>query len=99
MTSFLLSVSPKAEEETRGAAQWYEQRSRGLGAAFLEILEQTLAGIVENPLRFSVVHRDLRRALMKRFPYGVFFRLRADRIRVLAVVHLSRDPDHWRRRT
>jgi len=98
MTPFLLSVSPRAEEEALRAAQWYEQQSQGLGAAFLEILEQTLASVVENPLRFPLVHRDFRRALMKRFPYGLFFRVRGPRIRISAITHLSRDPDRWRRR-
>ena len=99
MTSFLLSVSPRAEEEALRAARWYEERSQGLGVAFLETLEQTLAGIVENPLRFPLVHQSFRRALMKRFPYGVFFRVRGEQIRISATVHLSRDPDRWRRRS
>jgi plasmid stabilization system protein ParE len=98
MTSLPLSVSPRAEEEIREAAEFYEGRSQGLGPAFLEIVEQALAGVEENPLRFPVVHRDTRRALLKRFPYGVFFRMRSDQIRVVAVMHLSRSPDRWRRR-
>jgi toxin ParE1/3/4 len=98
MTSLPLSVSPRAEKEITEAARFYEGRSRGLGAAFLEIIEQALAGVEENPLRFPVVHRDIRRALLKQFPYGVFFRLRSDRIKVVAVMHLSRSPDRWRRR-
>jgi plasmid stabilization system protein ParE len=95
MTLLPFSINQKAEEEVREAAHWYEQRSKGLGAAFLEIVEEAIAGIEENPLRFPLIHQDTRRALLKRFPYGVFFRLRSDRIRVLAVMHLSRSPDRW----
>lgn len=98
MTSLPLSVSPRAEEEIREAARFYEERSRGLGAAFLEIVEQALAAVEGNPLRFPVIHRNIRRALLKRFPYGVFFRIRSDQIRVVAVMHLSRSPDRWQRR-
>jgi toxin ParE1/3/4 len=98
MTSLPLAVSPRAEEEIREAARFYETRSQGLGAAFLEIVEQALAGVEGNPLRFPAVYRDLRRALLKRFPYGVFFRIRSNRIRVVAVMHLSRSPDRWRKR-
>lgn len=98
MTPLPLSVSPRAEAEIREAEQWYEERSEGLGAAFLEVVEQALAGIEENPLRFPVIYRDIRRALLRRFPYGVFFRVRPDQIRVLNVLHLSRNPDRWRRR-
>jgi plasmid stabilization system protein ParE len=44
------------------------------------------------------VYRDIRRALLKRFPFGIFFRLRSNRIRIVAVMHLSRDPKRWRQR-
>jgi toxin ParE1/3/4 len=98
MTHTPLSVSPKAEEETQKAAQWYEGESAGLGVAFLEVVEQALESIAENPLRFPVVHRDIRRALLIRFPYGVFFRIRSARIRVIAIVHLARDPSRWQKR-
>jgi len=99
MTRLPLSVNPQAEEEAQKAARWYEDESQGLGVAFLELAEQTLAAISENPLRFPLVYRDVRRALMKRFPYGVFFRVRSNGIRILAIMHLSRDTSRWQRRT
>ena len=99
MTRLPLSVNPQAEEEARKAARWYENESQGLGVAFLELVEQTLTAISENPLRFPLVCRDIRRALLKRFPYGVFFRVRANRIRILSIMHLSRDSSRWQRRT
>lgn len=98
MTRLPVSVRPKAEQEAREAAQWYEERSSGLGAAFLGIVDSVIAAISENPFRFPIVHRDIRRALLSRFPYGVFFRVRPDQIRVIAITHLSRDPERWQRR-
>ena len=98
MTHLPLTVVPKAEAEAREAARWYDVESPGLGAAFLEVVTQTLVEIVENPRRFPLIHRDVRRALLRRFPYGIFFRLRPDRIRVIAIIHLSRDPRLWQRR-
>lgn len=99
MTRLPLSVNPQAEEEAQKAARWYEDESQGLGVAFLELAEQTLTAISENPLQFPLVHRDVRRALLKRFPYGVFFRVRSNGIRILAIMHLSRDTSRWQRRT
>jgi toxin ParE1/3/4 len=93
-----LSVSPEAEQELREAAKWYEDRSPGLGAAFLQVVEVVLAAIPENPLRFPVVCQSVRRALLNRFPYGVFFRVRANQISVIAIMHLSRNPERWQRR-
>jgi len=93
-----LLVSPQAEREAQRAAQRYERESSGLGVAFLDIVGQTLEAITENPLRFPVVYRDVRRALLKRFPYGIFFRLLPTQIRVTAVMHLARHPSRWQRR-
>jgi len=52
-----------------------------------------------NPQQFPVIFVDLRRAPLRRFPYGLFFRLRADAIYVIACFHSSRDPQVWRRRS
>ena len=99
MTSGLpLSVGPQAEQETQRSARWYNNESPGLGVAFLEVVQLTLNAVSENPHQFPIVHRDVRRALLKRFPYGIFFRIRPDRIKVIAIVHLSRDPGRWQRR-
>ncbi|HVT17804.1 MAG TPA: type II toxin-antitoxin system RelE/ParE family toxin [Thermoanaerobaculia bacterium] len=94
----LLSVAREAEAEALEASEWYEKRSQGLGRAFLELVEQTLEELAERPRQFPLVYRDVRRALLKRFPYGVFFRIRREQIRVLAVLHLSRNPQRWQRR-
>lgn len=72
MTRLPVSVRSKAEQEAREAAQWYEERPPGLGPAFLGIVDSVIASISENPFRFPIVHRDIRRALLNRFPYGVF---------------------------
>ena len=93
-----LSVALEAEAEVLEAADWYENRSEGLGRAFLDLVEQTLKDVATRPRQFPQVYRDIRRATLKRFPIGVFFRLRRDRIRILAVMHLSRDPNRWHRR-
>jgi plasmid stabilization system protein ParE len=93
-----LSVAREAEVEASEAAEWYEKRSLGLGRAFLDLVEITLEDIAERPRQFPLVYRDVRRALLKRFPYGIFFRVRQDQIRVLAVMHLSRNPRRWQRR-
>ncbi len=63
-----LIVKPRAEQEALEAARWYNQESPGVGAAFLEAVEQGLVAIQENPHRFPRIHRDTRRALLSRFP-------------------------------
>ena len=98
VSRFQLNVRPEAEAEAQEAAQWYDQESPGLGQAFLEVVERSLRAVQEHPLRFPLVHGDIRRALLKRFPYGVYFRLRGTEVRILAVMHHARNPARWQNR-
>jgi len=51
-----------------------------------------------NPRQFPVVYKNVRRALLRRFPYSLFFVLEDDALFVIAIFHASRDPSHWQRR-
>jgi toxin ParE1/3/4 len=93
-----LHVAAIAEDELREARDWYEREGAGLGRRFIEAVDLLLTGISESPRRFPVVHRDIRRAIVPRFPYGVFFIDETKRVHVIGVVHLHRHPDTWRRR-
>lgn len=77
------------------AALWYEARATGLGADFLRVVDVALAEIQRMPERFPVVQMQCRRALLRRFPYGIFFVATADRISVIACMHARRDPRLW----
>ena len=84
--------------EVNGAAQFYDSRMSGLGARFLAEYDDTIAEIVRNPLSYAVVEDDIRLHLMKRFPFGIFFRVLPNSILILAVKHHSRDSDYWKYR-
>jgi plasmid stabilization system protein ParE len=91
-------VRPEAEADINEARQGYESRKHGLGADFLNCVEDALDRIVANPFWFPVVHEDVRRAIVRQFPCGVFFRPFEDRVVILAVFHASRDPRSWQSR-
>ena len=61
-------------------------------------VEATLAEIERSPELFQVIHQDARRALLKRFPYGVIYLLDRSSISVIAIFHAKRDPREWQRR-
>lgn len=82
----------------RGAYLWYEEQRPGLGEEFLHALKAAEDFVAAFPLSCSVVHRDTRRALLKRFPYGLYFRLVDDEIVVVACYHGRRHPEGWKRR-
>lgn len=93
-----LVFRPHVERELDTAANWYEEQQPGLRERFLYEVGETLSRIEENPRSFPVVHLDIRRAAVRRFPYGVFYSLIQGDAHVLAVVHDARHPSVWRRR-
>lgn len=93
-----LVVRPAAEADIVTAALWHESRAAGLGADFLRAVDVTLAEIERMPERFPVVHAQCRPALLRRFPYGVFFVPTGSVISVVACMHVRRDPRRWEER-
>jgi len=92
-------VRPEAEAELHEAYAWYEAQRTGLGDEFLQCAGASIASIQRNPRIHSVVHRTVRRALLRRFPYGLFYVVEENAVSVIAILHLSRDPDRWMRRS
>jgi toxin ParE1/3/4 len=88
-------VRPEAELDMFEAALWYEAERPGLGPAFLQAARFILGRIEEGPRQFPVVLADIRRAVLSRFPFGIFFVLEDDLATVLAVTHLHRHPSAW----
>jgi len=78
---------------------WYEDCNPGLGDEFLLCLDAAFGSILRSPRQYPLVHRTTRRALIRRFPYEVFFVEEDRRIVVVAVFHAKRDPKCWRDRT
>jgi plasmid stabilization system protein ParE len=69
-----------------------------LGREFVGEMDAALSRVADNPLQYQVLHRDARRAIVRRFPYGIFFRVEGDKIIVFSVIHLHRDPVVWKGR-
>ena len=91
-------LRPAAAADVEGAYRWYEEQGAGLGGEFLVAVEAGLELIAAHPLAAPVVHRDTRRLLLRRFPYGVFYRQVADEIVVVGCLHAKRSPRVWRSR-
>ncbi len=94
----LLVVRPEAEADVQSAYRWYEKQQAGLGEAFLESLDQAIHSIQRLPQQHPKVHLEVRRVLLRRFPYGVFYQNEQNRTVILAVMHQSRDPGRWKDR-
>jgi plasmid stabilization system protein ParE len=93
-----LEVSSEAEVEIFEAALRYERERIGLGVRFETQVSTVFARLVDNPFQFPVIEEGVRRAIVHVFPYAVYFTLEADLVMVLAVLHMHRHPDTWKRR-
>ena len=90
-----LIVRRRAEAQAFHARNWYESQLDGLGRRFVAELDQAIQNAHENPQHYQVVHREIRRVLLRRFPYAVFFISEPERVVVLAILHQYEDPTKW----
>lgn len=87
-----------ADAEIRDAAQYYEDRSTGLGSELLGEVERALDLIARNPEACQRVAKRARRRTLWRFPYNLIYAVYPDRIRIVAFAHQKRRPFYWRKR-
>jgi plasmid stabilization system protein ParE len=91
-------LRPAAAADVEDAWRWYEAQREGLGEEFLDVVGATLESIRAHPESAPVVLRDIRRQLLRRFPYGLFYRLIQGQVLVVACLHAKRSPRVWRTR-
>ena len=89
---------PEAELEMNQTAAWYESQQKTLGKRFLASVQDALNRIQLHPDLYPVLEGDVRRCLIKTFPFGVLFRSTPEGYVIVAIMHLKRDPGYWRNR-
>jgi plasmid stabilization system protein ParE len=89
---------PAAESEFNAAIDYYEDMEKGLGYDFSIEVFSALERIVAYPKAWLVIEGEIRRFLVRRFPYGILYAEEKDSIYVVAVMHLHRDPEYWKHR-
>ncbi len=93
-----VNVRPLAETDVREAAFWYERKREGLGAEFTLELDALYDRIGQSPRQFPEIGDGARRALLRRFPYAVYFVIGEESPVIIAVLHQHRRPEAWRER-
>jgi len=90
---------PIIEHELREIINYYNKCSNGLGLEFLDEFERQILKIVSMPTQWMIIESDIRRSLMRRFPYMIYFRVvGSDVLRVTVVKHQHRHPSYGRHR-
>ena len=93
-----LVIAPEAQQDLDEAYAWYESRRPGLGEDFLTRVDAAVQAVCRQPESKAVVFENYRRALVRRFPYAVFYEYVGNTVTVYCVFHTSRDPEKWRER-
>jgi plasmid stabilization system protein ParE len=81
--------------EMAAAAEWYAERGLELDTAFLDEVSRILGHVRTTPERYGVIDGDIRKAVLRRFPYVILFRVLEHEVVVIACFHGRRDPDEW----
>lgn len=89
---------PEAEAELAEAREWYAQQREGLDTHLMLRIDETLQRITDSPEAYPIVYGPLRRAVVRQFPFAIFYELTNDEIRVVAVFHSKRNPKTWQLR-
>jgi len=92
------SFHPEAELEFLLAIDFYEDKEAGLGRDFALEIYSTVERILTYPDAWPIVEEDIRRSLVKRFPFGVLYSKLEEEIVIIAVMHLNREPEYWKTR-
>ena len=90
-----LIVRSGAETDALDAFHWYEEEHQGLGLQFLDELDAGFARISANPLHYAEIAGGVRRKLLSKFPYGVFFLVENDEVIVIAILRQRQREDLW----
>jgi plasmid stabilization system protein ParE len=90
--------TPEADDDVAEAYNWYEGREPGLGEDFLRCIEACVERIQRHPEMYPIAIDEFRRALVRRFPFEIFYEPSADSITIYSVFHCSKGPQKWRER-
>lgn len=94
-----IRVRAAAERDVEELYYWFENQTPGLGRRFVEELDAVYNMLEESPLIHAKIYRNTRRAMLKKFPVGVFYVETKTLVQIIAVNHLARNPSVWQRRS
>jgi len=96
---FQILIRRAAEIEILEAFVWYEEQLEDLGFEFLQTLDEAVLSLQNSPQSHQIVYQNIRRVLLRKFPYAVFYVFENDKIVVLACLHQKRHHDEWLNKT
>ena len=93
--SFSIELSDEAEFDFDKLYEFYYDGSSKVAETFLDRINLCFENIKQNPNSFPIIHKDLRKYVVKKFPFVIYYRIIDTVIQVIAVFHTSRNPEIW----
>ncbi len=93
-----LIFAPEVQQDLDEAYSWYEDRRYGLGEEFINCVDVVIQTILRSPDLYSKIYKEYRRALIRRFPFAVFYELIDNKAIIYSVFHTSQNPEKWKNR-
>jgi toxin ParE1/3/4 len=93
--TYKVQFEADAKNDLQSAFKWYEERQSGLGAEFLRSVAAVEESLARNPLRYPVANEPYRSAKLRKFPYGLHYRIVGTKVSILACLHFRQSPDRW----
>jgi len=94
----IFSFHPAAEGEYFEAANFYKNHSVKVSESFIFEIEKGIQQILDNPLAWAEVEPGIRRYLVRRFSFAIYYRIKEERIQIMAVVHFNKRPVSYKNR-
>ena len=88
-------IKEGAKEDISNAFFWYENKQRGLGERFINVLDDCFSAIGKNPWLFAKKYGEMRQAIIKKFPYVVLYEIEDSLIIVYSVFNTNQNPERW----
>ena len=81
----IIRFAPEADAELAEAREWYSLQREDLDLEFMQCVDDALSGVLRNPHSYPNIYKTLRRAVIRRFPFAIFYEVTSDEIQVIAV--------------
>ena len=91
-------ILPFAELDIKESVNFYKEKNQRTALEFIESLNIAFNLIMDNPKTFPIVKTNIRKYIMKKFPFCIYFIDKNDKIYILAVFHTKRNPSIWEER-
>ena len=96
---FSIELSDEAETDFNESYEYYLEDSPKVADTFFRRINICFEDIKQNPNSFPFAYKDIRKYVVKKFPFVIYYRIIDSIIQVIGIFHTSRNPEIWNERT